>query len=427
MRLAKRILITNYILDQGSGTEMYVHDLALSLLSNGRLPIVYCPRPGLLFRRLQELGVCVVDDLAQIGAPPDVIHGHHSLETIAAAMRFPMCPTLFVCHDCSTWYDTAPSLPNIIKYVAVDQACYDRMVFQHGISPDQLQIIPNGVDLSRFPLRAGLPARPRSILCFGHSFREEYVEQVRQAAPAFHVESIGISTNRNLVEPGPWLGKFDIILARGRSAREAIATGAATIVADIMGVGDMVTSNNYSDFQTNNFGRRLLRKAFSVESVRGAVAQYDAEDAWQVAIQHRQQNSLAEIVQLFESIYDQLLDDFRPESVPSDAWSRHASKWLQWSSLHANVVLPSQPNGQHPKMPPIEEPIYPESEKNLSESSTVFQAEHCKDSPTEESFASEATSPEGEQKIGEKRDTHPTSIRLYRVVSRTLEKLRKIS
>lgn len=380
-----------------------------------------------------------MDDLAQIATPPDVIHGHHSLETIAAAIRFPMCPTLFVCHDSTTWYDTAPSLPNIIKYIAVDQACYDRLIFQHGISSDRVQIIPNGVDLSRFSLRNGLPERPRSILCFGHSFREEYVEQVRQAAPTFHVDSIGISSNRNLVEPGPWLGKFDIILARGRSAREAIATGAATIVADIMGVGDMVTLDNYSNLQANNFGRRLLRKPFSIESIRGAVARYDAKDAWQVAIQHRQQNSLAKMVHLFECIYDQLLESFSPESAPSDAWSRHASQWFQWSSLHANIVLPSLPNCQHPKVPPVEEPEYPESEKDFNASSTIMnrteigvdsnivQVEHCEDSLTARPFPGEATFPEREQKIEAKRNKLPTSIRIYREVRRTIKKLRKIA
>ena len=425
MRVAKRILITNYVLDQGSGTEMYVFDLALALLIRGRLPIVYSPRPGMLFRRMQQLGICVVDNLSDIGAPPDVIHGNHTLETIAAAMRFPMCPALFVCHDCSTWYDTAPSLPNIVKYVGVDQACYDRLVFQHGVAPERLQIVPNGVDLARFPLRESLPAKPQSLLCFGHGNNHAHVDVVRRAAPQLHVESIGSNTNRHIAEPGPWLAKFDIIMARGRSAREAIATGAATIVADATGVGEMVSSENYAFSQINNFGRRLLRNPYSIESIRHAIDQYNAVDAWAVVGQHREQNSISAMVQSLVETYDQMLDAYHPEDVQPETWHQQASQWLEWCSLHANLVLPLFPTGELPQvLPPVRncdsligiDPPKPKDPPVAEENSVTENSAK----PDIDLYANSS-----DQNACKEPFKRTTAVRIYREFRRTLRKMRR--
>ena len=94
-----RILITNRILLTRTGTEVYVRDLATSLLGRGHLPIVYSPHLGEMAAEIRGHTIPVVDDLAQVGTPPDVIHGHHGPETLAALLAFPGVPAVAVCHS----------------------------------------------------------------------------------------------------------------------------------------------------------------------------------------------------------------------------------------------------------------------------------------------------------------------------------------
>src|SRR5262249_58647483 len=96
---ALRVLITNTTLATRTGTETYVRDLAAALLRKGHRPAIYSPRHGDIAREIRELGVPVVDDLVALSDVPDVIHGHHHPETMAALLRFPRVPAIFVGDD----------------------------------------------------------------------------------------------------------------------------------------------------------------------------------------------------------------------------------------------------------------------------------------------------------------------------------------
>src|SRR5947208_7620727 len=115
-----RVLITNLRMDQRTGTEMYVRDLALSLLAHGHTPIVYSPLPGQPAQELRNRTIPVVDDLDSLGDDPDVIHGHHAPTLLTALVRFPGVPAVSVCHDFNAWHDCPLPHPRIRRYVAVD-------------------------------------------------------------------------------------------------------------------------------------------------------------------------------------------------------------------------------------------------------------------------------------------------------------------
>lgn len=106
-----RILITNITLSSRSGTELYTRDLALKLLELGHIPMVFSPTLGKLAEALRQAGVEVVRDVAEIQLPPDAIHGHHCLETMAALLQFPGVPAVFNCRDFSAWHDSPPQFP----------------------------------------------------------------------------------------------------------------------------------------------------------------------------------------------------------------------------------------------------------------------------------------------------------------------------
>lgn len=336
--LTRRVLITNFVLEDGTGTEAYVRDVALRLVEVDRLPIIYTPRLGRFARRLIQDGIPVIDDLSQLSVTPDIIHGHHTLETAAAATRFPNVPVISFCHDAAAWHDTPLILPNVVHYVGVDQACYDRLLIQGNLSPDKVSLISNGVNLEKFPVRTSFAESPRSVLCFGNDFSEHHLQIVRSAAPGLKVKAIGLNSNKHNADPGSILPQFDIVLARGRCAREAIASGAATIAASVQGMASLVTPHNYDFLERNNFGRRILTKAFTVENIRQEIAKYDAVATKEVTSHHRHQYSLTNIVQQLTDLYDREKQRFSENPQPAVEASTAVSQLLAWASLHANVA-----------------------------------------------------------------------------------------
>src|SRR6266478_5416084 len=98
-----RILITNNTLDFRGGSELYVRDLAIALLKRGHLPIAYSTKLGEIAQEIRAATVPVIDNLDALAAPPDVIHGHHHLDTMTALLRFPRVPAVYFCHGWLPW------------------------------------------------------------------------------------------------------------------------------------------------------------------------------------------------------------------------------------------------------------------------------------------------------------------------------------
>jgi hypothetical protein len=128
-----RILITCEALDSRGGTELYVRDVALALLRLGHAPVVYTSRPGEVAREIHDLTVPVVDRLEALTITPDLIFGQHHLPTMMALLHFADVPAVYICHD---WYGQnafAPRFPRILRFVAVDVTCRDRLICEDGV------------------------------------------------------------------------------------------------------------------------------------------------------------------------------------------------------------------------------------------------------------------------------------------------------
>src|SRR5688572_33315928 len=122
----------------------------------GHKPVVYSPRLGGVAEEIRTLTIPVVNTLDALVEPPDMIHGQHHLETMAALWRFPDTPALYVSHGFLPWQEAPPIFPRILQYVVVGVFGRERLVRDFGIDPDRVPIVPNFVDLDRF--------RPRSEL-----------------------------------------------------------------------------------------------------------------------------------------------------------------------------------------------------------------------------------------------------------------------
>ena len=329
-----RVLITNNALAERAGSELWVRDLATALLARGHAPVAFSTRLGEVAHELRQQTVPVIDHLDAIGAPLDLIHGHHHLETMTALLRFPTVPAVFVCHGWLPWQEAPPRFPRILRYVAVDDTCRDRLVCEHGIPEAQVQVLLNFVDLARFAPRDPLPARPRRALVFSNEAGEHaHLPAVREACARARVtvDALGIESGNPTARPGSVLGSYDVVFAKGRSALEALAVGTAVVLCDATGVGPLVTSGDFDRLRRLNFGTRTIREPVSPEALARELARYDAADAAAVARRIRAEAGRETAVDELIGIYREVL----AEHAASPALdlldeTRAASAYLRW-------------------------------------------------------------------------------------------------
>lgn len=324
-----KVLITNNTLAGRAGTELYVRDIALGLLARGHAPVAFSAALGDVARELRRGNVPVVDDLDAIGGPPDIIHGHHHLETTIASLRFPGTPVISFCHGALPWEELPARLPTVARYVAVDRACHDRLVLECGIPADMVSLLYNFVDLRRFARRGPLPARPQRALIFSNSAcAQTQIPAIRGACDrrGIALDVAGQST-RVLEAPEEALGRYDLVFAKGRAAMEAMATGCAVVLCDRAGAGPLVTSGGFAQLRELNFGFRTLRFALQAERIGDEIDRFDAADATRVCELMRENGDLERRLDELLALYGTVLGATRPDL---GALAGAASRYLQW-------------------------------------------------------------------------------------------------
>jgi glycosyltransferase involved in cell wall biosynthesis len=341
-----RVLVTNRILANRTGTELYVRDLALALLRRGHRPIAYSPVLGPVADELRAATVPVVDDLAQVGSAPDVIHGHHGLETLSALLAFPGVPAVAFCHSLMGWADAPLRFPRVLRHVAVDHTCRDRLLRQHGVPESLVHLALNAVDLERFRPRPPLPERPRRALVFSNAAggRGGHLAAVRAACAAagIAVDVAGTRSRRPLARPEEVLGGYDLVFAKARAALEAMAVGAAVVLCDAAGAGPMVTTGNLDRLRPLNFGFRTLAEPATPEALAREIARYDPRDAAAVSARVREGAGTDALVDELVALYRAVIAEHRA-GPPDDlaAEQRAAAAYLQWLAprLHERDLL----------------------------------------------------------------------------------------
>lgn len=308
-----RILITNHFLRARTGSELYVCELATSLLRRGHTPIVYSPQLGHTARELRKATVPVVDNLDAIGTQPDLIHAQHHVETMSALLRFPNTPAVFFCHGWLPWEETPPKHPRILRYVAVDDTCLDRLVSESGIPEERVSVILNSVDLEQFLPRSPLPEKPARALVFSNGAKEStHLGAVREAClrQGLTLDVIGANAGNVAARPQEILGRYDIVFAKARCALEAMAIGNAVVLCDIVGVGPMVKTGELDRLRRLNFGVRALRGRIDAGVLEEEIARYDPADAAEVSQRIRATAGRDAAINQIIALYEEVIHEF---------------------------------------------------------------------------------------------------------------------
>ena len=307
--MSLRVLFTNVTLAGRTGTEIVTRDLALGLHTRGHHVAVYTPAWGPLADELEAGGVSVVTRLDQ-AAEPDIVHGHHFVQTVEALLRFPAARGVFVCHDRTASHSIPPKFGAVLRYVAVDENCLERLHQDWDIPASHTRVITNAVDLRRFQPRASLPPRPARALVFSHyATPGAQVESVRAACDRLGIslDVIGAGAGKVVDNPEEQLQQYDLVFAKGRCALEAMAVGAAVVLCDAAGSGPMVTADLVPRLRQWNFGARTLRDPLNVDRLAHEIANYDPAGAAAVSAMIRQDASLDLALDRYEELYAEVM------------------------------------------------------------------------------------------------------------------------
>jgi len=343
------VLFTSNALGQRGGSETYTRDVALALLRRGHRPVAFSLVLGDSAAALRAATVPVLDDLTRLGEPPDVIHGHHHLETLIAALAFPGIPIVNFCHGWVPWEEMPLHHPAVRHYVAVDEVCVDRLVREEGIAPERVELLLNFVDLDRFRPRPALPPRPaRAIVLSNGATMRGYARVVAAACEAagISLDVVGGAAGNAAASPEALLPGYDLVFAKGRTALEALAVGCATVVADVAGAGPLVTPDNYPSLRARNFGIRELRRGHDPDWYATQIAQYDAAAAAEVSARVRAEAAMEPAIDRLLDIYASAIAAPQGPGDASRAAAIHVSRiaraFKEASELSARLEAAAQ-------------------------------------------------------------------------------------
>jgi hypothetical protein len=283
-----------------------------------------------------------------------------------AMLRFPAVPALFVCHGWLPWQEAPPRFPSLRRYVAIDQLRRDRLVLEHGISPDRVTVLRNFVDLDRFRPRPPLPARPRRALLFSNQgsasgFGRTVLQACREAG--LELDIVGVESGSIAARPQEILPMYDLVFARGRAALEALAVGAAVVLCDVEGGGAMVDTGNLDALRNQNFGLAALRPPVDAARLLAQIARYDPRDAARVSERVRREAGRDLIVSRLVELYEELVADGSDLAggAAADEGYVSAARYLAWLDYVVD-----------PPLLEAERHLHAEIESRLDESASEF-------------------------------------------------------
>jgi hypothetical protein len=334
------VLLTIQSLEGPAGGSLYVRDFAIELFRQGHHPVVYCCRPGAISDQLTAAGIAVTDSVDKLGHP-DIIHGNTPIETAAAVLALPNVPAVFVCHGWDSPDALAPLLPRILRYLAVSEISRDRLIHWDGVPESRVVMHQNPVDLERFARRPEAATQLRQALVFSNTLTENnQLPIVREACrqSGITLNAVGEGVQNVSLHPEHLLKNYDLVFARGRCALEALASGCAVILCDELGLGELITTENYDILRLRNFGRRTFQLPFTADAIRAQLGRYDPRDAQKLTTRVRERESLFAATEVLTGIYREVIRELAQQGGTCAEQERlAAARFLQAIAPHANT------------------------------------------------------------------------------------------
>jgi hypothetical protein len=255
-----KILFTNHRLRDRGGSELFTAEVTAELSRRGHETAVFTTVGGPFAEGLRQAGLTVVENPAACPFTPDVIHGQHHLETMAALTAWPRTPALYFLHGYGPWEERPPVHPRLLRYAVPCPAFLPWLELCCAASGPAVHLIRNFFDPAKFPARRPTARLLGRALVY-HNTMDPSGTIFRAIAEAcattgLHLETAGASFQRVLDDPGATLPEYDVVFASGRSAREAMACGCAVVPVTREQTGAWISPEEFDHALDQNFTLR---------------------------------------------------------------------------------------------------------------------------------------------------------------------------
>jgi hypothetical protein len=335
-----KVLMTQRALIEWAGTEMFTIEVANELAKRGHEVAVFSPRVGPPASLMNTSGVWVKSRLSELPWAPDVIHGQHHLQAMAALSYFVDAAAIYYSHGVFPWPEQAPVHPRIYKHVVMCLAMAPGLETNGGIPRDRVIAIPNFVNTRRFSEVRKPPSRPATALLYGGSgFAVDELLTLQRACKAHGIslEKIGYGYGNPRERPEAFLPHFDLVFAIGRCALEALACGCAVIPIIPGQAGSLLTSANFDDYAFSNLSPRYFSSGREVGMhwLAAELASYSPERAAELTSHVRSARTLPSAVDLIEKVYRDAVDEHERQPAHEE---REFAPYLEGLSASVDIM-----------------------------------------------------------------------------------------
>lgn len=246
-----RVVLTNIALDGFSGSELWTAEIARFLRSAGVEVIVFSNKLGKIAKRISDGGIAVTSSIEEIAEfSPTLLHVNHYEAVCELVTRLAGRTRIINMIHGLLPRPGLPGYSHVDRYCSASIASKAKVHALTGAPWADIDILPNFFDEDRFK-SIGNPARIDKSLIFSSHTEPQHRDRLQQAT-RIEFDHIGNGATPT-DEPERWLPQFDVVFAVGRSAIEALASGAHVVLWDAGICGPAVTPDNFWQCVTANF------------------------------------------------------------------------------------------------------------------------------------------------------------------------------
>lgn len=310
-----KILITNHSLENLGGTERSVIELARALQARGHDVVACSSQIGEAGRLIKEKSISVISSPLDSPFQPDVIHGQHHLDTMRAIAAFPNTPVIYHHHGFFPWVEDPPFHPRITHYLCMCEVLTEKLRINGTKYAPQYLILNNWFDDYSFVYPKKPQKIPKKALLYNRTFNKDS-NIAKKFVEIFKNNGIELDLNplNNYTEtPELLLKDYDIVLAAGKSAVEAMATGCAVMPVSDQSCLDFISLKNFDEYKKQNFSPLAYSPSFNIQVINDWIQNYDASQVELVCQKIRSENSISHTATRLEKIYAESIDHFNKD------------------------------------------------------------------------------------------------------------------
>ena len=240
---------------------------------------VFSPFSGTMAGRLEKMGIRIYEDIEKLAGEKYacIIAQHNILALIVRSVK-PEAPMIFVSHGIllpQAALEQPPSMDiNIQRYVAVSEEVKNNLILNHHVSPENVEVVRNFVDASRFFPQREINESPKVVLLISNRVASKVYRTIKDACKKLKLKLIVIGKMNSVLNVEDYINKADIVVSLGRGILEAMACGRAAIVYDYQGGDGMITEENITEIRKHNFSGRTFKKNFDITELILEIEKY---------------------------------------------------------------------------------------------------------------------------------------------------------